>query len=100
MIKKSQIEKVLNTIPDPELGISILELGLIYAITVHPKGRVNILMTLTSVGCPLFDQIAQPIKEKIMKIKGVTSVDIDLTFEPPWTPDIMSKVAKMQLGFS
>jgi metal-sulfur cluster biosynthetic enzyme len=100
MITKKQIEKVLDTIPDPELGISILALGLIYTISVDTKGRVRILMTLTSIGCPLFDQIAQPVKDEIKKIKGVKSVDIDLTFEPPWTPDTMSKEAKMQLGFS
>ena len=100
MITKKQIEKALDTIPDPELGISIFQLGLIYKITLDTKGGVTILMTLTSVGCPLFDQIAGSVKEKIKKIKGVKSVDIDLTFEPPWTPDTMSKTAKMQLGFS
>lgn len=99
MITKKQIEKVLDGIPDPEIGISILQLGLIYGIEVSKIGDVRIVMTLTSVGCPLFDQIAGPIREELGKIRGVKKVEIDLTFEPPWTPDTMSKEAKLQLGF-
>ncbi len=98
MITKKQIEKVLDTIPDPEIGISILQLGLIYGIEVI-GGNVRIIMTLTSIGCPLFDQIAGPIREELGKLRGVKKVEIDLTFEPPWTPDTMSKEAKLQLGF-
>jgi metal-sulfur cluster biosynthetic enzyme len=100
MVTKSQIEKVLDTIPDPELGVSIWQLGLIYDVKVDKTGNVHILMTLTTVGCPLFDQIAEPIREEVKKIKGVREVTIDLTFEPPWTPDTMKKEAKMALGFS
>ena len=98
MITKKQIENVLDTIPDPEIGISILQLGLIYGIEVI-GGNVRIIMTLTSIGCPLFDQIAGPIREELGKLRGVKKVEIDLTFEPPWTPDTMSKEAKLQLGF-
>lgn len=100
MITKKQIEVVLDTIPDPEIGISIVQLGLIYGIEIDKAGNVRILMTLTSIGCPLFDQIAGPIREELGKIKGVKKIDIDLTFEPPWSPDTMSTDAKMQLGFS
>jgi len=67
---------------------------------VDKKGNVRILMTLTTIGCPLFDHIQGPIVEELGKIKGVTSVDVELTFEPPWTPDTMSTDAKMQLGFA
>ncbi len=101
MVTKKQIEKVLDTIPDPEIGVSIVALGLVYDIDVDPKsGRVRILMTLTSVGCPLFDQIAMPIREEVGKLAGVKKVDIDLTFEPVWSPEKMSKKAKVQLGLS
>lgn len=100
MITKKQIEVVLDTILDPEIGISIVQLGLIYGIEIDTAGNVRILMTLTSIGCPLFDQIAGPIQEELGKIKGVKKIDIDLTFEPPWSPDTMSEDAKMQLGFS
>ena len=100
MVTKSQIEKVLDSIPDPELGVSIMQLGLIYNVEVDKKGNVTILMTLTTIGCPLFDLIAGPVREKIQSVKGVRDVEINLTFEPPWTPDRMSKEAKIQLGFS
>ena len=97
MITKKKIEQVLKNIPDPEIGVSIWDLGLIYDITIH-GGAVGIRMTLTTLGCPLFDLIANPIKEEIGKLPGVTSVDIELTFEPPWSTDRVSKKAKEQLG--
>lgn len=100
MVTKKQIEAVLHTIPDPELGISVTDLGLIYGVEVDKKGNVGILMTLTSIGCPLFNLISDPIREKVKNVKGVGDVEINLTFDPPWTPDRMSKEAKMQLGFS
>lgn len=100
MITKKQIEAVLDTIPDPEMGISIFSLGLIYNVEVDKQGHVRILMTLTSIGCPLFDQIQGPIVEKLMELKGVKKVEVELTFEPPWSPDTMSEEAKLQLGFA
>jgi metal-sulfur cluster biosynthetic enzyme len=100
MVTKKQIEKVLAGVPDPELGISITDLGLIYDVKVDKKGNVEILMTLTTIGCPLFNLISDPIREKVKAVSGVSGVEINLTFEPPWTPDKMSKEAKMQLGLS
>ena len=97
MLTKKQIEKVLKNIPDPEIGVSIWDLGLIYDITIQ-EGKVAIRMTLTTLGCPLFDLIANPIKEEIGKLPGVKSVDVELTFEPPWSTDRVSKKAKEQLG--
>lgn len=100
MIEKKDIEQILDTIPDPEIGISIWQLGLVYDVQIdHQKQIVTITMTLTSIGCPLFDQIAGPIREYIMKLGSVSDVKVDLTFEPPWSPDKMSEEAKMQLGF-
>jgi len=100
MVTKKQIEKILDTIADPELGVSIMQLGLIYNVDVDKKGIVEVLMTLTTIGCPLFDLIANPIREKVLAVKGVKNVEINLTFEPPWSPDRMSEEAKVQLGFS
>lgn len=97
---KKQIEDVLDTIPDPEIGISIWQLGLVYDVAIDEKKKiVTITMTLTSIGCPLFDHIAGPIREKLMEFDGVSDVIIDLTFEPPWSPDKMSEDARLQLGF-
>jgi metal-sulfur cluster biosynthetic enzyme len=101
MVTKSSVEKVLKSIPDPEIGVSLWDLGLVYNITIDNKtGRVEILMTLTTVGCPLFEQIADPIRKQVGKLKGVKKVVLTLTFEPPWTVDWMSAEAKAQLGFS
>jgi len=101
MITKKQVEAVLKTIPDPEIGVSIWDLGLIYDVTVEGKsGRVKILMTLTTIGCPLFDLIAGPVREAVGKIREVKTVDVELTFDPPWNSDRMSDEAKAQLGFS
>lgn len=101
MITKKAVEKVLKTIPDPEIGVSLWDLGLIYNIDIEKKsGAVDILMTLTTIGCPLFEQIAGPVRDEIGKIKGVKRVEVTLTFEPPWTVDRMSKEAKAQLGFA
>jgi metal-sulfur cluster biosynthetic enzyme len=91
MIIKKDVEKVLKKIPDPEIGVSLWDLGLIYKIDIDKKGNVEILMTLTTVGCPLFEQIADSIREDVGKVKGVKKVDVRLTFEPPWTPDRMRK---------
>jgi metal-sulfur cluster biosynthetic enzyme len=100
MPTKKDIEAVLDTIPDPEIGISIFQLGLIYNIDIDATGNVRVLMTLTTIGCPLFDQIKDPIVEKVMALKGVTNIDVELTFEPAWTPDTMSESAKLELGFA
>ncbi|OGG01889.1 hypothetical protein A2Z33_01435 [Candidatus Gottesmanbacteria bacterium RBG_16_52_11] len=100
MPTKKQVETLLKTIPDPELGISVVDLGLIYGVTVAPKtGMVTILMTLTTIGCPLFHLIADPIKEAVGGLPGVKKVDVDLTFEPPWSVELMSREARIQLGF-
>jgi len=94
-----QIIRALKKVLDPELQISIYDLGLIYNIGIGKKGDVKILMTLTSIGCPLFSTIESDIEEKIKKVKGVKSVHIELTFEPAWNMDTMKKEAKEKLGF-
>lgn len=98
MVTRQDIEDVLKTIPDPELGISIWDLGLIYDVKVSKKGKVEILMTLTTMGCPLFSLIEAPIKEAVGKLKGVKSVEVELTFDPPWSIEKMSEEAKEKLG--
>lgn len=96
---RQTIEESLAQIPDPELGISIVDLGLIYDISVGAGGNVTILMTLTSIGCPLYDQIESTIREAVSQLPGIASVSVNLTFEPPWTPEKMSDSARQQLGF-
>jgi metal-sulfur cluster biosynthetic enzyme len=98
MATKKDIITVLKTIPDPELNVSLWDLGLIYTADIDKEGKVKIIMTLTSAGCPLFSLMQKEIEEKVQKIKGVTSVTIDLTFDPPWTMDRMASKVKKQLG--
>lgn len=100
MVTKKQVEEVLKNIPDPEIGVSLWDLGLIYGITIDKKtGNVTIRLTLTTIGCPLFSLISEPVKSGIGALDGVKSVEVDLTFDPPWSTEKMSKEAKKQLGF-
>ncbi|OGG00686.1 hypothetical protein A2153_02520 [Candidatus Gottesmanbacteria bacterium RBG_16_38_7b] len=98
-LNKKIIMSKLHEVPDPELGISIVDLGLIYNIKVDKKGKVDVLMTLTTMGCPLFDLIREPIEHILTDIPGVKEVHVNLTFEPPWSVVKMSKEAKIKLGF-
>lgn len=99
MVTKKQIEEVLKNIPDPEIGVSLWDLGLIYGISIDKQHNVIVKMTLTTIGCPLFNLIADPIKSEVGKIKGVKKVEVELTFDPPWNTERMSDEAKKQLGF-
>ncbi|MDO8451864.1 MAG: iron-sulfur cluster assembly protein [bacterium] len=94
-----EVQKILQTIPDPELGVSLWDLGLIYDISIDRGGSVRILMTLTTLGCPLFDEIAGSIRKQVGALPKISAVDVDLTFEPPWNSDRMTQTGKEQLGF-
>lgn len=99
MLSKKLLLEQLKNVPDPELGISIVDLGLVYDVKADKKGKVTVVLTLTTMGCPLFDLIAEPIKLELSKLKGVQDVTIDLTFDPPWSVEKMTKEAKIKLGF-
>jgi len=97
-LNKNSVKKQLAQVLDPELGISIVDLGLIYKIEIK-KNKVKIVMTLTTIGCPLFSLIEQEIKNKLIEL-GLkeNDIDLELTFDPPWTLERMSKEAKAMLG--
>ncbi|MCC5936834.1 MAG: DUF59 domain-containing protein [Lunatimonas sp.] len=95
-------QKVINAIKlvyDPEIPVDVYELGLIYEITVYPVNNVYVLMTLTSPNCPSAESIPSEVKERVQEIEGVNNVEVELTFEPPYSQDMMSEVAKLELGF-
>jgi FeS assembly SUF system protein len=95
-------EKVINaikTVYDPEIPVDIYELGLIYEISVYPVNNVFVLMTLTSPACPAAETIPSEVEQKIKQIEGINDVKIELTFDPPFTQDMMSEAAKLELGF-
>jgi len=90
--------KVLKECYDPEIGISLVDLGLIYDVKVE-KDKVNVKMTLTTPGCPMHSFMVQDVREKVNAMKGVKEVKVELVWDPPWSPDRMSKEAKKKLGF-
>ena len=95
---KDNIIKNLRSVYDPEIPVDIYELGLIYNIKVNPKGFVDIKMTLTSPNCPVAEILQEQVKQAAKKTKGVKDVNLKLVFDPPWTPDMMSEAAKIELN--
>jgi len=96
---KEKVIEALKSIYDPEIPVDIWELGLIYDLKIFPINNVYVQMTLTSPNCPSAEQIPQEVKDKIKAIEGVNDVELELTFDPPYTTDMMSEVAKLELGF-
>jgi FeS assembly SUF system protein len=94
-----KVVKVLKTIYDPEIPVDIYVLGLIYDVFLNEENDVKILMTLTSPNCPVAESLPQEVKDKVAEIKGVKSAEIEMTFDPAWTRDLMSEEAKLELGF-
>lgn len=95
-------EKVLDAIKqvyDPEIPVDIYELGLIYEINVYPVENVFILMTLTSPACPAAEVIPEEVEQRVKAIEGVNDVKVEITFDPPYTQEMMSEAAKLELGF-
>jgi len=93
-----EIVKTLKTIYDPEIPVDIYELGLVYDVMVNTDNEVKILMTLTSPNCPVAETLPVEVEDKIKKIEGVTAAEVEITFDPPWTRDLMSEEAKLELG--
>ncbi|MAO16282.1 MULTISPECIES: iron-sulfur cluster assembly protein [Flavobacteriaceae] len=93
-----KIVKVLKTIYDPEIPVDIYELGLIYDVFVNEEYEVKILMTLTSPNCPVAETLPVEVEEKVKSIDMLKDVEVEITFDPPWTQELMSEEAKLELG--
>ena len=93
------IIKALKTVFDPEIPVDIYELGLVYDVQISEDGDVKVVMTLTTPNCPVAESLPQEVKDKVAIVKNVNSVDLELTFEPTWTKEMMSEVAQLELGF-
>jgi FeS assembly SUF system protein len=98
-VRESVIE-MLRTIFDPEIPVNIYEIGLIYGLEVEPSGRVNVRMTLTSPMCPVAETLPPEVETKINAVPGVREVFLDVVWDPPWNPQMMSEDAKLLLGIS
>lgn len=88
----------LKTVYDPEIPVDIYELGLIYKVDVADNKDVTIDMTLTAPGCPVAGEMPNMVKDAVKTVKGVGEVKVNMTFDPPWTPDRMSEEAKLELN--
>ncbi len=96
---EQKVIEVLQTVFDPEIPVNIYEIGLVYGIDIDPSGAVVVRMTLTSPGCPVAVSLPLEVESKVQTVSGVTSARVDLVWEPPWNPSMMSEAAKLQLGF-
>ncbi|MEZ4774438.1 MAG: DUF59 domain-containing protein [Bacteroidia bacterium] len=96
---KDNVIEVIKTVYDPEIPVNIWELGLIYDVNISDEGKAHILMTLTAPACPAAEMLPEEIKEKTMGIQGISEAEIEITFEPPWTKEMMSEEAMLELGF-
>ena len=95
---KDKIITEIKKIYDPEIPVNIYELGLIYKIEISDEKKVNIEMTLTSPNCPVAESLPKMVKDNVLKIDEVSDVDLKLVWSPPWTKDMMSETAKLELN--
>ena len=95
---KQKVIQTLRTVYDPEIPINIYELGLVYGVEADESGQVRIRMTLTAPNCPVAESLPAEVQRKVAAVPGVAGVKLDLVFDPPWTPNLMSDDAKLALG--
>lgn len=98
MINEKEIWENLGKVMDPEIGCSIVDLGLIYKVDIAGD-KVEIDMTLTTPGCPLVEMIGEDVEKAVKKVKGVKEVKINMVFDPPWTPEKMTDKLRKKMGF-
>jgi len=96
---KEKIVQAIKGVYDPEIPVDVYELGLIYEINVYPINNVYIMMTLTSPSCPSAEVIPGEVEQKVKAIEGINDVKVEITFDPPYSQDMMSEAAKLELGF-
>jgi FeS assembly SUF system protein len=97
-VVEAAIIEALQTIYDPEIPVNICELGLIYGVEVALDGRAEVRMTLTAPACPVAGAIVEEVAEKTGRVEGVSTSHVELVWDPPWTPDLMTEAAKLELG--
>ena len=96
---KDKIIEAIKKVYDPEIPVDVYELGLIYDIHILSVDDIHVLMTLTTPSCPSAEEIPNEIKQRILEIEGITNVDVEVTFDPPYIASMMSEEAKLELGF-
>ena len=99
MQSSETVRKALRAVKDPELGLNIIDLGLVYDVEVHEGGKVHVRMTLTSPGCPAGGEIIQSVRDVASELEGVTDVEVELVWEPYWTPERIDPKIRAMMGF-
>lgn len=95
---RDQVIEALRGIYDPEIPVNIYEIGLVYEVNIEDDGGVHVLMTLTSPTCPVAESLPPEVEQTVAEVDGVTSARVEITWDPPWDPDMMSEAAKLELG--
>ena len=98
-VLENTVIEVLKTIYDPEIPVDVYELGLIYEVKINADKHIDIEMTLTSPNCPVAESMPKEVEDKVAAINGVKSAKVNIVFDPPWDKEMMSEVAKLELGF-
>ncbi|MEM0074724.1 MAG: iron-sulfur cluster assembly protein [Conexivisphaerales archaeon] len=93
-----RVLEALKVVYDPEIPFNIVDLGLIYELNINEKGEVKVKMTVTSPGCPVGPWLLDEVRNACLSVPGITKVDVELVFDPPWTPEMMSEEAHKMLG--
>jgi metal-sulfur cluster biosynthetic enzyme len=99
MAKVEEIKEALKQVYDPELGINVVDLGLVYGTELDQEGNVKVTMTLTSPGCPIGPMVGEMVQDALAPLQGIKQVDVDIVWTPPWGPHLMSEEAKLELGY-
>jgi FeS assembly SUF system protein len=97
-ILEDEIIDALRTVYDPEMPVNIYELGLVYNLELKPGGDVIIYMTLTSPGCPVAASLPVDVESRVREVPGVASAKVEIVWDPPWSPEMISEAGKLQLG--
>lgn len=95
---KDRVIEQLETVFDPEIPVDIYKLGLVYEVKILDDNKVYVLMTLTSPNCPVAESLPLEVKDRVLEVEGITDVEVEITFEPPWDQDMISDEAKLELG--
>jgi metal-sulfur cluster biosynthetic enzyme len=99
MATVEEVKEALKQVFDPELGINVVDLGLVYGTDLDDDGNVRITMTLTSPGCPIGPMVGEMVQDALAPLEGISNVDVDIVWAPPWRPEMMSEEAKLELGY-
>ena len=96
---KNNVIAAIQTVYDPEIPINIWEVGLIYEVNIDDAGKAHVLMTLTSPNCPVAESLPNDVKTVVAAVDGVSEAEVEITWDPPWDPEMMSEAAQLELGF-